>query len=193
MFFKHQVQNHKIMNTVVLIGTRHSIQLGERSPDLFKNVLREQCQNHNVKGVAEEINQGDTTIASALAAELYLPHLYADPDTKERIERDIPNNISIDLVIEYGDRFPNICNWPKTPSSENLPQEVWNEYSKRTHNAYRMREKIWLEKILYFDKWPLLFICGEKHFLEFSKLLKQNGVRVVEASEDWKAIEEGRI
>lgn len=187
MFFKHRVRNHKIMNTVVLIGTRHSIQLGESSPDLFKNVLREQCQSHKVKGVAEEIKQGDTTIASALAAELHIPHSYADPDAKERMERGILNNIELGLIMEYGDRFPEKNIWPETPSSENLPQEVLNEYLKRTHDAYRMREQMWLENILSFDNWPLLFICGSKHFLEFSKLLKQNGVRVVEAYEDWSA------
>ncbi|WP_347990152.1 hypothetical protein [Methylomonas sp. AM2-LC] len=180
------------MYSVILIGTTHPIQLGESSLDLFKKVLREQCQSHRVEGVAEEIKNGDATVALALAAELQppIPHLYADPDIKERMEHGMPSNIA-DIILglqnEYAARFPEIRCWPRNASSENLPQEVWNEYLKRSNDADRMREQIWLNKIISFDKWPLLFICGADHFIEFSKLLKQNGVRVVEVNKDWSA------
>jgi hypothetical protein len=91
------------MNTVVLLGTSHSIQLGDDSHSLFKELLCKEFENHNIKGVAEEIKKGDITIASTLATELHVPHLYADPNEEERMERGIPNGIELDLIKEYGD------------------------------------------------------------------------------------------
>lgn len=169
------------MNTVILIGTAHSVQLGEKAPDLFKTVLIDECKLQKVKAIAEEIKEGDKTIASMLDEEHQIQYLYADPGYKERMTRGIATNIVRDIMNEY----PEICLWPKEPSSENLPREVWKEYSKRTDRAYRMREQIWLERIISFDKWPLLFICGADHFTEFSKLLKSNGFHVVESHKDW--------
>ena len=115
------------------------------------------------------------------AAYLQLEYLYADPDIGERVSRGIQSDCRLDIVNEYADRYPEIRMWPKEPSKDNLPAEVWAEYDKRTNRAYRMRERVWLEKIISFDKWPLLFICGADHFQEFSKLLKVSGYHVIES------------
>jgi len=48
-----------------------------------------------------------------------------------------------------------------------------------------MREKLWLERLLAFNSWPLLFICGAKHVQGFRRLLEQNGIEVVIFAQDW--------
>lgn len=174
------------MNTVVLFGTEHTIQRGENAPTVFRAVLMKECEKHKVKATAEEIDSGFDTVASTLAAGLSIEYLCADPDSNERFERDIQSDCRLDITLEYSDRYPEIAIFPKDPSKENLPAEVWQEYDNRTNESYRMREKIWLEKIVSFDKWPLLFICGADHFQEFSKLLSATGYRVIESQEHWE-------
>lgn len=174
------------MNTVVLLGTEHPIQLGEREPVRFKAVLIKECKMNNVKAVAEEINRGDKTIASKLAFELKFEYLYADPDIKERMKQGIPVDIGLDIIDDYGNKYPEIKMWPREASKDNLPDEVWEEYSRRTDNANRRRERVWLENINYFNKWPLLFICGANHFDEFAKLLKSSEFHVIESYKHWK-------
>lgn len=173
------------MNTVVLLGTEHPIQLGEKAPDQFRAVLVDVCIKNNVKAIAEEINKGDKTIASTLAVDLQLQYLYADPDIKERMDRGIPTSIEQDIIIDYVNQYPNIGMWPREPSRDNLLTEVWEEYSKRTEDAYRKREQVWLEKINTFNRWPLLFICGTNHFDEFSKLLIASEFHIIEAHKHW--------
>lgn len=176
------------MNTVVLLGTAHSIQRGENDPSAFRVVLMGECKKHKVRAIAEEIDNGPDTVASMLAADLHMWHLCVDPDDKERLERGIESDCRFDIVCKYGDQYPQIKIWPREPSAENLPAEVWEEYDRRTSESYRMREQVWLEKITIFDKWPLLFICGANHFREFSKLLEASGHHVIEPHEDWAPI-----
>lgn len=173
------------MNKVVLLGTEHPIQRGEKAPDIFRTVLIKECKNNNVESIAEEINKGDSTIASKLAADLTLEYLYADPTLQERRELSIPIDIAHDIINEYRSKYPDIALWPKEPSPDNLPNEVWEEYFGRIENANRMREQFWLEKMKSFNKWPLLFICGTDHFDEFSKLLKTSGYHVIESYKHW--------
>ncbi len=176
------------MNTVVLLGTEHPIQRGEKEPTAFRAVLMEECKKHKVKAIAEEIDNGVDTVASMLAADLDIGHLYVDPDNNERVERGIESDCRFDIVCKYGDRYPQIKIWPREPSAENLPDEVWEVYDRRTTESYRRRERVWLEKITSFDKWPLLFVCGADHFREFSKLLGASGHHVVESHEYWMPI-----
>ena len=176
------------MNTVVLFGTAHSIQRRGNEPTAFRAILMEECKKHNVKAIAEEIDNGLVTVASMLAADLKMGHLYADPDNNERVKRGIESDCRHDIVREYGDQYPQIKIWPGEPSEENLPAEVWEEYDRRTSESYRMRERVWLEKIISFDKWPLLFVCGANHFREFSKLLEVSRYHVIKSHEDWAPI-----
>lgn len=167
------------MNTALLIGTEHSIQRGERCRDLFESTLREICRGNRVAAIAEEINESAQTVASTLAQELKISHLFADPGNTERIERGIEMDIALNLINEFKSKYPMLCLWPREPSSENLPQEVWNEHVRRTEESYRMRESVWLEKIVRLDKWPLLFICGNDHFGSFGELLRSHRIDVV--------------
>ena len=137
-----------------------------------------------MKAIAEEINNDLRTVASTLASVLQLEYLYADPDRKERIERDIPVDIVFGIQQEYIDQYPEISIWPSEPCEDNLPTEVWEEYSKRANAANRLREKVWLEKIANITNWPLLFICGADHFDEFATLLKNSGYRAINSDED---------
>ncbi len=176
------------MNTIALLGTTHSIQRGDNEPTTFRSALMEECEKYKIMAIAEEIDNGLDTVASVLAADRNIEYLYADPDQKERAKRGILSDCRFDIVCEYGDRYPQIKCWPSEPSVENLPAEVWREYDRRTNESYRMREQIWLEKIISFNKWPLLFICGADHFQEFVKLLRASGHHVIESHKDWEPI-----
>jgi len=61
----------------------------------------------------------------------------------------------------------------------------FKDVDDRIQRAYRMREKLWLERLLAFNSWPLLFICGAKHVQGFRRLLEQNGIEVVIFAQDW--------
>lgn len=173
------------MRKVVLLGTEHPIQLGKSSPESFRSVLIEECEKNEVEAIAEEITKANDTIAIQLAADRQYKYLNADPGYTERMERGIKNNIEQDIINEYKNKHFEIAIWPRDANQETLPTEVWNEYSKRYEKAYRMHEKIWLEKIQEFDYWPLLFICGANHFEEFSKLLIASEFQVIESHKHW--------
>ena len=176
------------MEKVVLIGTEHSIQRGERAPAEFKAMLLEECKKHGIEAIAEEIEKNIESVAFKLTKEIEIDHLYADPDKDERVKRGIKSDCRCDLLFKYRDQYPQLSAWPKESNENTLPPEVWQEYSRRTNESYRKREKVWLDKILKFNKWPLLFICGADHFFEFSKLLERAGYSVVTAHEDWAQI-----
>ncbi|TKB67464.1 MAG: hypothetical protein E8D52_12890 [Nitrospira sp.] len=173
------------MNTVVLLGTAHSIQRGENAPTVFGAVLRGECEKYNIKAIAEEIDNDKPTVAYMLAKTLHVEHLFADPDLQERAKRGIQSDCSYDIIQEYRNRYPGIGMWPDLPSEENLPEKVWSEYDRRTKESHGMREQVWLEKIIQYDQWPLLFICGANHFRGFFNLLRNSGFHVIESHEDW--------
>ena len=173
------------MKKIVLVGTAHPIQRGEQAPELFNAVLLEQCAFHEVNGIAEEIEKNAITIAYQLASALQLRHLYADPDWSERAERGIQSDCQLDIIQEYADRYPSIRWWPKEENEEDLPAEVLEQYRKRTARADRLRERLWLEKIVGFNVWPLLFICGADHFEPFSNLLEVSGFNLIKSHPDW--------
>ena len=171
------------MKVVILLGTEHSIQLGKKYLEDFRVILTEECKKYAIKAISEEINQ--KSIASDLAIEHKLEYLIADPDKNERIRRNIPVDIELNLILEYKNQYPNIAIWPNQPSQDNLPSEVWEEYMRRNFNENRLREKVWIEKISTMKHGPILFICGTHHFNEFSRLLKASGFQVIESSKDW--------
>jgi len=100
------------MKKIVLVGTAHPIQRGEKTPELFNAALLEQCTYHQVNGIAEEIEKNANTVAYKLASALQLRHLYADPDWSERAERGIQSDCRHEIIQEYADRYPSIRWWP---------------------------------------------------------------------------------
>jgi hypothetical protein len=173
------------MKKIVLVGTAHPIQRGEDSPELFKSTLLEQCTAHQIKGIAEEIEKEALTVAAKIALSLELRHLYADPDWQERAERGIQSDCRHELIQMYAGRYPGIRAWPKEGNEQTLPPEVLVEYRKRTERADRMREEIWLEKLVRFNVWPLLFICGADHFKSFANLLESSCFNLIKSHPDW--------
>jgi hypothetical protein len=173
------------MRTIVLVGTTHGIQRGANAPELFRATLLELCISYQVRGIAEEIERNARTVAAELAFALKLDHLYADPDANERAEHGIVSDCRKDLIQEYAGRYPNIRWWPKEENEETLPAEVYAQYVERTAKADRMRERLWLTKIVEFDIWPLLFVCGADHFQPFSNLLDRCGFDLIKSHPDW--------
>lgn len=173
------------MKKVILLGTEHRVQRGKVSPEKFASVLTDACKTNNVKAIAEEINEGENTVALRVSKYLQIEHLFAEPDSTTKSERGISPSIPLDLISEYGGICPGINVWPHEPSEENLPKVVLEEYYRRTENSYRIREQIWLENIIGFNIWPLLFVCGTGHFEEFSKLMRVSEIEVIESHKHW--------
>lgn len=176
------------MKKIVLLGSAHPVQRGQSGPGLFRSVLVEQYNFHQINGIAEEIEKGAVTVASQLSAALKLRYLYADPDGRERAERGIQSDCRHDLIREYAERYPGLRAWPREEDEETLPVEVLQQYRKRTEVANRMRESIWMEKILEFDVWPLLFIAGADHFEPFGRLIEASGYDLIKSHPDWPEI-----
>jgi hypothetical protein len=176
------------MRTVVLLGTEHSVQRGKIAPESFELLLIEQCKTNQVNAIAEEIIEGESTIALNIAKDFNYKYLYADPGSEERKKKGIPVDIEMDVINKYREKYPEIAIWPSVPNEETLPREVWEEYHGRVEASYRAREYIWLEKIQEFNQWPLFFICGADHFGEFSKLMRANEIQVIESHKHWMPI-----
>ncbi len=48
------------------------------------------------------------------------------------------------------------------------------------------RERYWLDQIIHFDVFPMLFILGAEHVMRFQSLLGDAGFDVVIVHEDWE-------
>lgn len=173
------------MATVILLGTEHPTQRGKNTPEEFREVLHDLVTKHNAAAIAEEIENSDNTVASALAHKLDLEYLIADPDLDERRRLGILDDIRFELIERHGNRYPEIKFWPRNPGPDTLPPVVWKEYSAVTAREHRMREQTWLKRITDFDIWPLLFICGADHFGPFSRLLRGSNITVTESYDHW--------
>ncbi len=174
------------MKNVILVGTSHSIQLGEVSPRPFKEMLDELCGKYQVAAIAEEIVSGSETIAFKLATDRQYSYTCADPDFKERKEKGIEVDIELNIISEFRDKYPEITIWPNIANENTLPTEVWDEYKERLETSLRQRESVWLDNIQSLNQWPLLFICGANHYDSFSKLLKSKDIEVIVSYKDWE-------
>jgi hypothetical protein len=176
------------MKEVILLGTSHSIQRGEKSPDQFQELIKHVYAESRFVCIAEEIENGNIYIAERFCNLNNLIYLCIEPDPQERIDLDIPsaNQIAFQVIDEFDEKYPEIGMWPENPSEESLPSEVWKKYSKLTESSYRAREAEWLKRLVSFNLWPVLCICGANHFKHFSELLCANGIQVTPLSNDWE-------
>lgn len=111
------------------------------------------------------------SVAQQLCKELGgLPHNFSDPTEDERRTLGILDNG--DMMIKSMD---NDWSREQLDSAIHINSEVSN----------RIREREWLRRILEFNQWPLLFICGANHFAHFAKLLRESDLSVLEAYQDW--------
>lgn len=173
------------MRTVVLVGTDHKFQKPLDGPhragiEGFRNTIRKLCDQHKLRAVAEEMslaalreNNLQESVAQQLCIELGgLPYNFSDP---------APGGERRALGIRDNGDMRNECtenDW----SQEQLDAEVL----KNTEVSHRIREREWLRRIQMFDKWPLLFICGANHFSHFAQLIQKNGIKIIEAYQDWE-------
>jgi thymidylate synthase len=164
------------MKNVVLLGTNHSIQRGKIQKNSFKSYIKHLCTEHNIKAIAEEIDNKDTYIAQTISKELKIKYKIIEPtlDEKQVLEIKEEDNIIYELINMY-----NIKNWDEQYKNNDLPPKALEEYGKRLEKTYRQREDEWLKRIDKLDTWPLLVICGDAHSQPFCKLLNSSNIDVI--------------
>lgn len=176
------------MKKVILLGTCHSIQRGENSPELFQSLIEAEFEKSRFLGIAEEIDNGNTYFAEKFCNKKGLKYLRMEPDQQERITLGIQSahNIVFEVIEEFDEKHPEIRMWPSDPSPETLPSEVLEAYNQRIETSYRAREAEWLQRLLTFNISPVLCICGANHFTPFTKLMRGAGIIVKELHSDWE-------
>lgn len=176
------------MKKVVLLGTSHSIQRGKSSPEQFRKLIEGEFSKSKFQGIAEEIDKGSKYIAEEFCSQNQLEYLCMEPDQSERRNKGISsaNEIVFEIMDEFDEKHPGIRMWPSDPSPATLPGEVWKIFSERTESSYRAREAVWLEKLVAFNVWPVLCICGANHFAPFAILMIAEGIQVTELHQDWE-------
>lgn len=176
------------MKKVVLLGTSHSIQRGKNSPEQFVKLIEDEFSKSRFQGITEEIEKGSNYIAEEFCSQNQLKYLCMEPDEGERRDKGIPsaNEIVREIMDEFDEKYPDISMWPSDPSAATLPGEVWKIYSERTESSYRAREAVWLERLVAFNVWPVLCICGANHFTPFANLMIAEGIQVTELHKDWE-------
>lgn len=164
------------MENIVLLGARHSIQRGEMQKEDFESYIKQLCNKHNIRAIAEEIDDKDMYVAQIISKTLELKYLIIEPTPDEKIKLDINEEDSI--IYELTNKY-DIEDWDKQYSNNDLPANMLKEYNERLSETYRQREDEWLKRVKVLDTWPLLVICGDAHSQAFSELLVSSGIKVI--------------
>ena len=53
------------------------------------------------------------------------------------------------------------------------------EGSDEQRCQWDIREGVWRDRLVDFDQWPLLFVCGSKHSERFRDLLTRAGIEAI--------------
>ncbi len=170
------------MKTAVILGTNHGIQRGENRKDDFKSYLKNLCEQHKIRVIAEEINDNaNFIVAKSVCENLCIDHLIIDPNPTEYEQFGIKKY----HVIEY--EVMKLYDLDLKPSDDNgTPLEALNEFESRIRNEHcHPRESVWLKRIQKHGNWPTLVICGSHHFETFSNLLLDNDIRVISTESHW--------
>jgi len=164
--------------TVLVLGTDHGFQRLDskftvEQHEAFQAFLVHLLEAKKISALAEENNRAalaeaklaESTIEK-IAREHGLPHLYCEPDREERSRLGIKqeNEIRISAFFQ-GLGEPAI--------------------QKEINESMRFRERIWLERLLEWSRWPVLFVCGANHSLPFMNLLSESHVEAELVAEDW--------
>jgi hypothetical protein len=165
---------------VILVGTSHDIQK-DLVNDVFKEYIRELIVENDIKLIAEEIEVKVNTIGIKLSKELSIKHLIIEPTPEEKIDLDIEevHKIKYDLMSKYELKAFNI------DALKSDVFDVFMEYKERVENTYRQREKIWFERIIQVNTYPVLVICGACHFDAFSELLESKTLSARKEISSW--------
>ena len=172
----------RTMKVAVVVGTSHGIQRGENRKDDFKSLLNDLCEKHNIKVIAEEINDdADFVVAKNVCQDLSIDHLMIDPNPTEYEQLGINKYhiIEYEVMTTYDLDFK--------PSNDNgTPSDVLSEFESRIRNEHcRPREAEWLKRIQEHDNWPVMVICGSNHFEPFCNLLSDNDINVTTTESNW--------
>ena len=173
------------MQTVFLVGTDHNFQRPVDGPyslgiAQFRAKIQQLCAENQLAGIAEEMSVSaleehgvSESVAWQVCASLGLRHQYSEPASRiERYALGIRQDNDIRAEHFFSD-------W----TQEQIEADV---LARGRVPSDRIREDYWLRKVLEFNVWPLLFICGANHFSSFSTLLRTSGIHVVEAYADWE-------
>jgi hypothetical protein len=166
--------------TVLVLGTDHrfqrrSAEFTEAQHQAFAAFVLATAKQAGVAGLAEENNVAALAEAGAtqstielMANELGLRHRYCDPNMKTRAKLDMLQENEIRISA-----FP-----------EKL---IEAEVQRLLTESMRVRESYWLSKLIEFNTWPVLFVCGADHSLPFLDLLNGRGINAALVAEDWGA------
>lgn len=157
---------------IIVIGTSHAIQTTNLE---LKPFLENLCQEFKVRAVAEEMSKEAlaekacaASIPMQVASALQLPHRLCDPNREDRAT----------LEIRQENEIRRRAWLSQTTLSE-------SEVAVRVAESHAKRERYWLEQLADLDLWPVLFVCGADHVSSFCQILKQQGISVHVAAEDW--------
>lgn len=155
-----------------ILGTDHCLQCGSTRKskyttdqiNIFEKELRKICSEKKIARIEEEMScnglkryEVDETIGHRISIELKIEHRYVDLDVKERQELSLCN--------------PPVWSCFLDNSKKNAFSEAFYQI------AYEVRERVWLTKLLEDGKkWPVLFICGSNHVINFQELSGRLGV-----------------
>jgi hypothetical protein len=151
----------------IVVGTHHGLQRGDKGARLidgFRAYLIKLCKEYEVKTIAEEINDQETSVAKNACQNLGVYHLMIDPSTAEYAELDI---MTINRIQFYFGE-----------SKSNLESCMRNK-----HNQPRDVE--WLKRINKHNRWPVLVVCGADHVEPFCSLLDENNIGVAFSEPYW--------
>ena len=90
------------------------------------------------------------TVIARIAAALGLPHMYCDPDTRQRGDRGIQDDQRLELVA-----------WSRSWSKAKLRTEI--------ATAHDLREHFWLECLAKWIGRRTLLVCGADHVQSFKR------------------------
>ena len=136
----------------------------------FCKMLKTAIQNHNIKGIAEEMNAEGLRIrlgVNQARAEWQLPEF---KDLPEPVEHD---SIGFFIAKELG-LFHRYCD-PDTATRK-----------ARNFNLPKDKEPYWIEQLCSFQGFPALFILGADHVSSFASLLKESGFQPFVLAADWE-------
>lgn len=174
------------MNKVVLIGISHSIQRGDLHAEKYKSYIKDLCNTYHIKAIAEEIDNNDTYIASDISSKLSIEHKIIEPTEEEKKDLDILTLNEIDIIMhnkyllpETPTDEPRLQSWPNSPTEDNLPSDIFEEFDRMRQYTFRQRESEWLKRIKELNIWPVLVICGADHYQPFKDLLSENSIDII--------------
>ena len=108
------------------------------------------------------------SVPQHIAQSLELYHRHCDPDRETRMMLGIrqENDIRADGFLQ---------SW-----AEEIIQE-------KIEASHCIREQYWLQQLIAFDVWPVLFVCGADHSLALHSLMLKHGVQAQLIAIDWGA------